>query len=109
MNSCAKTRTSLPLSILIPTNQKSLSREHIVAKTKGGISPIGWIPNGVTVLIDETLNDYEVVWAATGHLHAVFPTTFAVLIASRMPRRWSSATSRFLDAYASTVPYSSDG
>jgi hypothetical protein len=27
------------------------------------------------------LNDYEVVWAAAGHTHAVFPTTYAELLA----------------------------
>jgi hypothetical protein len=33
-------------------------------------------------LIDEALNDYEVVWAASGHPHAVYPTSYAELIAS---------------------------
>jgi len=31
-------------------------------------------------LIDEALNDYEVVWAAAGHPHAVYPTSYAELI-----------------------------
>jgi hypothetical protein len=31
-------------------------------------------------LIDEALNDYEVVWAAAGHPHAVYPTTYSELI-----------------------------
>jgi prolyl-tRNA editing enzyme YbaK/EbsC (Cys-tRNA(Pro) deacylase) len=31
-------------------------------------------------IIDEALNDYDVVWAAAGHPHAVFPTTFSELI-----------------------------
>ena len=30
--------------------------------------------------IDEALNDYEVVWAAAGHPHSVYPTTFAELL-----------------------------
>ena len=46
----------------------------------GGVSPIGWISNA-TILIDEALNDYDVVWAAAGHPHSVFPTTYAELIA----------------------------
>jgi prolyl-tRNA editing enzyme YbaK/EbsC (Cys-tRNA(Pro) deacylase) len=33
-----------------------------------------------TVIIDEALNDYEVVWAAAGHPHAVYPTSYAELI-----------------------------
>ena len=46
----------------------------------GGVSPIGWISTA-TILIDEALNDYDVVWAAAGHPHSVFPTTYAELIA----------------------------
>jgi hypothetical protein len=45
----------------------------------GGVSPVGWI-NPATILIDEALNDYDVVWAAAGHPHSVYPTTFAELI-----------------------------
>ena len=45
----------------------------------GGVSPVGWI-NPATILIDEALNDYEVVWAAAGHPHSVYPTTFSELI-----------------------------
>ncbi len=45
----------------------------------GGVSPVGWI-NPATILIDEALNDYEVVWAAAGHPHSVYPTTFAELL-----------------------------
>jgi len=41
----------------------------------GGVAPIGWI-NSATIIIDEALNDYQVVWAAAGHPHAVFPTTY---------------------------------
>ena len=42
----------------------------------GGVSPIGWLNPPSIVLIDEALNDYSVVWAAAGHPHAVFPTSF---------------------------------
>ena len=45
----------------------------------GGVSPVGWV-SPATILIDEALNDYEVVWAAAGHPHSVYPTTFAELI-----------------------------
>ena len=47
----------------------------------GGVSPIGWITTPEITLIDEALNDYEVVWAASGHPHAVYPTSFSELIA----------------------------
>ena len=46
----------------------------------GGVSPIGWITTPEITLIDEALSDYEVVWAASGHPHAVYPTSFAELV-----------------------------
>ena len=46
----------------------------------GGVSPIGWITTPEITLIDEALNDYEVVWAASGHPHAVYPTSYTELI-----------------------------
>ena len=46
----------------------------------GGVSPIGWISTPEITLIDEALNDYEIVWAASGHPHAVYPTSFDELI-----------------------------
>jgi len=47
----------------------------------GGVAPIGWV-SPATILIDQALNDYEVVWAAAGHPHAVYPTSFTELLAS---------------------------
>ena len=47
----------------------------------GGVSPIGWLSTPEITLIDEALNDYAVVWAASGHPHAVYPTSYAELIA----------------------------
>ena len=46
----------------------------------GGVAPIGWINQPKIVIIDQALNDYEVVWAAAGHPHAVFPTTYSELL-----------------------------
>ena len=46
----------------------------------GGVAPIGWINQPNIVIIDQALNDYEVVWAAAGHPHAVFPTTYSELL-----------------------------
>jgi len=45
----------------------------------GGVAPIGWV-SPATIVIDQALNDYEVVWAAAGHPHAVYPTSYAELI-----------------------------
>jgi prolyl-tRNA editing enzyme YbaK/EbsC (Cys-tRNA(Pro) deacylase) len=44
----------------------------------GGVAPIGWL-NPAKIIIDQALNDYQVVWAAAGHPHAVFPTTYEEL------------------------------
>ena len=46
----------------------------------GGVSPLGWISKPEIILIDEALNDYDVVWAAAGHPHAVYPTSFSELL-----------------------------
>jgi prolyl-tRNA editing enzyme YbaK/EbsC (Cys-tRNA(Pro) deacylase) len=46
----------------------------------GGVSPIGWLNQPDITLIDEALNDYDVVWAASGHPHAVYPTSFDELV-----------------------------
>jgi prolyl-tRNA editing enzyme YbaK/EbsC (Cys-tRNA(Pro) deacylase) len=46
----------------------------------GGVSPLGWISKPEVILIDEALNDYDAVWAAAGHPHAVYPTTYGELI-----------------------------
>ena len=45
----------------------------------GGVSPFGWITNP-TILIDKALKKYDVVWAAAGHAHAVFPTSYDELV-----------------------------
>jgi prolyl-tRNA editing enzyme YbaK/EbsC (Cys-tRNA(Pro) deacylase) len=50
----------------------------------GGVSPIGWEPStGINlpiIVIDKSLDAFEVVWAAAGHAHAVFPTTYSELL-----------------------------
>ena len=45
----------------------------------GGVSPIGWTTTINHIYIDNALNDYEEIWAAGGHPHAVFPTSFKEL------------------------------
>jgi prolyl-tRNA editing enzyme YbaK/EbsC (Cys-tRNA(Pro) deacylase) len=46
----------------------------------GGVSPVGWINPPEITLIDEALNEHEVAWAAAGHPHSVYPTSFAELL-----------------------------
>ncbi|CAB4849278.1 unannotated protein [freshwater metagenome] len=51
----------------------------------GGVAPIGWI-KPATIIIDQALNDYDVVWAAAGHPHTVFPTTYQELLTATNAR-----------------------
>lgn len=51
----------------------------------GGVSPVGWV-NPATIIIDLALNDYDVVWAAAGHPHTVFPTSYAELLSATNAR-----------------------
>ena len=46
----------------------------------GGVAPMGWLEAPAYTLVDEALADYDAVWAAAGHPHAVFETTFSSLI-----------------------------
>ena len=46
----------------------------------GGVAPIGWINEPEIILIDKALGEYMEVWAAAGHPHTVFPTSFAELL-----------------------------
>jgi prolyl-tRNA editing enzyme YbaK/EbsC (Cys-tRNA(Pro) deacylase) len=45
----------------------------------GGVAPVGH-PSPLRTLVDVALADHAVVWAAAGHAHTVFPTTFAELL-----------------------------
>jgi prolyl-tRNA editing enzyme YbaK/EbsC (Cys-tRNA(Pro) deacylase) len=45
----------------------------------GGVAPIGH-PGPLRTLVDEALAQHEVVWAAAGHPHAVFATSYDELV-----------------------------
>jgi prolyl-tRNA editing enzyme YbaK/EbsC (Cys-tRNA(Pro) deacylase) len=45
----------------------------------GGVAPIGH-PAPITTLVDVQLDDHEVIWAAAGHPHTVFPTSYIELM-----------------------------
>ncbi len=45
----------------------------------GGVSPIGH-PAALRTVVDRWLTRHEVVWAAAGHPHAVFATSFDELV-----------------------------
>jgi prolyl-tRNA editing enzyme YbaK/EbsC (Cys-tRNA(Pro) deacylase) len=45
----------------------------------GGVAPVAHT-GPVTALVDAALGDHDVVWAAAGHPHTVFPTTHDELV-----------------------------
>jgi prolyl-tRNA editing enzyme YbaK/EbsC (Cys-tRNA(Pro) deacylase) len=45
----------------------------------GGVAPVGH-PRPLPTLVDQWLSRYDVVWAAGGHPHMVFPTSYAELV-----------------------------
>jgi prolyl-tRNA editing enzyme YbaK/EbsC (Cys-tRNA(Pro) deacylase) len=45
----------------------------------GGVAPVGHL-RPVRTLVDVDLGRHDVVWAAAGHPHAVFPTTYEELL-----------------------------
>jgi prolyl-tRNA editing enzyme YbaK/EbsC (Cys-tRNA(Pro) deacylase) len=45
----------------------------------GGVGPVGH-PAPIRTLVDNWLAKYDVVWAAAGHPHTVFPTSVAELL-----------------------------
>ncbi len=45
----------------------------------GGVAPVGH-PQPIRTLVDTWLEKYEIIWAAAGHPHTVFPTTYAELL-----------------------------
>jgi prolyl-tRNA editing enzyme YbaK/EbsC (Cys-tRNA(Pro) deacylase) len=45
----------------------------------GGVAPLGH-PKPIRTVVDVDLARYDVVWAAAGHPHTVFPTTYDELL-----------------------------
>jgi len=45
----------------------------------GGVGPVGH-PAPLRTLVDTWLDSYDVIWAAAGHPHTVFPTSFGELV-----------------------------
>jgi prolyl-tRNA editing enzyme YbaK/EbsC (Cys-tRNA(Pro) deacylase) len=45
----------------------------------GGVAPVGH-PTPIRTLVDTWLDRYDVVWAAGGHQHTVFPASYAELL-----------------------------
>ncbi len=64
------------------TKVKRATPEFVRAATGqpiGGVAPIGH-PAPVRTLVDEWLAKHDVVWAAAGHPHTLFPTSYDELV-----------------------------
>jgi prolyl-tRNA editing enzyme YbaK/EbsC (Cys-tRNA(Pro) deacylase) len=53
-------------------------RQH-TGQVIGGVAPVGH-PSPLRTVVDTALANYPTLWAAGGHPHAVFPTTYAELV-----------------------------
>jgi prolyl-tRNA editing enzyme YbaK/EbsC (Cys-tRNA(Pro) deacylase) len=53
-------------------------REH-TGQVIGGVAPVGH-PRPISTYLDRTLAEYPVIWAAAGHAHAVFNTSYGELL-----------------------------
>ena len=53
-------------------------RQH-TGQPIGGVAPLGH-PEPVRTIVDNALAQYDQVWAAAGHPHTVFPTTYDELL-----------------------------
>ncbi len=58
----------------------NISPVEMVSKAIGGVSPVGWVNQPEITLIDVALDEHEVAWAAAGHPHSVYSTSFAELM-----------------------------
>jgi prolyl-tRNA editing enzyme YbaK/EbsC (Cys-tRNA(Pro) deacylase) len=52
---------------------------QVTGQPIGGVAPVGH-PQPLRTLVDTWLEPYDVVWAAAGHAHTVFPTSFGELV-----------------------------
>jgi prolyl-tRNA editing enzyme YbaK/EbsC (Cys-tRNA(Pro) deacylase) len=73
----AKVARDLGLSALRRATPEFV-REH-TGQVIGGVAPVGH-PTPIPAYLDRALAAYPVVWAAAGHAHAVFNTTYDELL-----------------------------
>jgi prolyl-tRNA editing enzyme YbaK/EbsC (Cys-tRNA(Pro) deacylase) len=73
---------ALPFSLGLKGEVLRAGAETVRAVTGfsiGGVAPVGH-PERLPCAIDSSLGRFERLWAAAGHPHAVFPTSFAELL-----------------------------
>jgi prolyl-tRNA editing enzyme YbaK/EbsC (Cys-tRNA(Pro) deacylase) len=73
----ARVAAALGLSSIERADPKSV--RAWTGQVIGGVGPVGH-PTPIRTLVDNWLARYSVVWAAAGHPHTVFPTSFGELL-----------------------------
>ena len=74
--------TALLASVVGASRVKRADADFVRAATGqpiGGVAPVGH-PRALRTLVDVDLARYDVIWAAGGHPHYVFPTTYDELL-----------------------------
>ena len=66
------------LGVQVRRASPAFIREH-TSQPIGGIAPVGH-PQPIRTIVDRALAEFEVLWAAGGIPHAVFPLTYGELI-----------------------------
>ena len=66
------------LGVQVRRASPAFVREH-TSQPIGGIAPVGH-PQPIRTIVDRALAEFEVLWAAGGIPHAVFPLTYGELI-----------------------------
>ena len=69
----------------------------------GGVAPVGH-PAPLRTLVDTELGSYDVVWAAAGHAHTVFSTSFGELLRITGGTPATVASGAWRDPGATGVP-----
>ncbi len=67
------------LGVAAVTRGDARSVREWTGQAIGGVGPVGH-PQPIRTVVDTWLEKYEVIWAAAGHPHTVFPTTYAELL-----------------------------
>jgi prolyl-tRNA editing enzyme YbaK/EbsC (Cys-tRNA(Pro) deacylase) len=71
------------LAVLVGAERVGMADPDVVrmhtGQAIGGVAPLGH-PTRIPTLVDATLAEHPVVWAAAGHPKAAFPTTLAELV-----------------------------
>ena len=67
------------LGVAAVTRADARSVREWTGQAIGGVAPVGH-PQPIRTLVDTWLEQYDRIWAAAGHPHTVFPTTYAELV-----------------------------